>query len=105
VRGKWKTTTKIQNSQYSDFLWGKGDGEFGEVNGYKAAATLQVPDNRVIFGNFNDIILASWAGIDVVVDPYSLKRSGLIEITITNWADVGIRRAASFCASTDSGAQ
>ena len=105
VRGKWKTVTKIASSQYSDFLWGKGDGEFGEVNGYKAAATKQIPSNKVLYGNLADLILASWAGLDVVVDPYSLKKSGQIEITITQWADVAVRHAGSFCASSDSGAQ
>ncbi len=105
VRGKWKTATKIESSQYSDFLWGKGDGEFGEVNGYKAGVSKQVPGNKVLYGNFADLILASWAGMDVVVDPYTLKKSGQIEITITQWADLAVRHAGSFCASSDSGAQ
>jgi len=105
VRGKWKTITKIASSQYSDFLWGKGDGEFGEVNGYKAGATKQVPGNKVLYGNWGDLIVASWAGVDVVVDPYSLKKSGQIEITITQWGDNGVRHAGSFSVSSDSGAQ
>jgi HK97 family phage major capsid protein len=104
VRGKWKGIVKFANT--ASPLWEKGSAPgLGEVNGYTAAATKQVPSDRVIYGNFADLLLASWAGIDVVIDPYSLKKSGQIEITITNWADIGVRHAGSFCASSDSGAQ
>lgn len=100
VRGKWKTTVKATSTAV--FLWGDGD---MPVNGYRAGVTKQVPSNRVIFGNFADLIIGEWAGIDVVVDPYSLKKNGQIEVTITLWTDIGIRHAVSFAASTDSGAQ
>jgi len=101
VRGKWKTVTKIASSQYSDFLWGSD----GRVNGYPAFATNQVPDNKTIFGNFNDLIMADWAGMDVVVDPYTLAASEQVRIIINLWCDIAVRHAESFCVSTDSGAQ
>jgi hypothetical protein len=63
------------------------------------------PGNGVIFGNWNDLVLAGWAGVDFVLDPYSLKKSGEIEVTQTQWADVGIRHSTSFVTSADSGAQ
>jgi len=112
VRAKWKAITKIASSQYSDFLWEKGvpGSAEGIVNGYRAIATNQVPNSgsyahRVIFGNWADLIIAEWAGIDVVVDPYSLKKQGQIEITVTLWTDIGVRHAGSFTISSDSGAQ
>lgn len=97
VRGKWKTAVKVTNQAV--FLW-----EGNTVNGYRAEVSNQVPSDKVIFGNWRDLILADWAGIDLVVDPYSLKKQGQIEITITLWTDIGVRHAVSFCASTDSGA-
>ncbi len=103
TRGAWKAAVKVTNQ--ASFLWEKGDGEFGEVNGYRAAATKQVPSEKVIFGNWADLIIAEWAGVDVVVDPYSLKKAGQVEITVTLWADTGVRHPGSFTASTDSGAQ
>jgi len=102
VRGKWKTTVKVASNAI--FLW-EGANIGGQVNGYRGEATNQVPDNKVIFGNFADLILADWAGIDVVVDPYSLKKKGQIEITITLWADSAIRNPVSFVVSTDAGNQ
>lgn len=103
-RAKWKAITKIATSQYSDFLWQTGQNGSGMVNGYRAEVTKQVPGDQVIYGNWGDLIFAEWAGVDVVVDPYSLKKSGQIEVTITLWTDIGIRHAASFCISTDTGA-
>ena len=103
VRGKWKTTPKV--SGQAIFLWDVAAGGGGSVNGYTAEATNQVPGNRVIFANWADFIFAEWAGIDVVVDPYSLKKMGQIEVTVTLWTDQCLRNAVSFCVSTDSGAQ
>ncbi len=77
----------------------------GVVNGYPAFATNQVDANTVFFGNWADCILASWGGIDVTVDPYSVAETATVRLIINAFVDVGVRHAASFCASTDSGAQ
>jgi HK97 family phage major capsid protein len=99
VRGKWKNAVRFANTQTP--LWADDN----TVNGYKAIATNQVASDKVVFGNFGDLIVADWAGIDVVVDPYSSKKNGQIEVTVTIWTDIGIRHPVSFCVSTDSGAQ
>jgi HK97 family phage major capsid protein/HK97 family phage prohead protease len=105
TRGKWKTNPKIPSSTVPMFLWDTGANGAGIVNGYRAEVTNQVPSDKVIFGQWSDLILADWAGIDIVVDPYSLKKTGQVEITITLWTDCGIRHPLSFTVSTDSGAQ
>lgn len=98
VRGKLKQ--KSVDTGSGVFVWGAGG-----VNGYRAEATNQVPGNKVIFGNWADCMFADWDGMDVVVDPYSLKKKGQIEITIQLMTDFAVRHAVSFAASTDSGAQ
>ena len=125
TRGKWKTTSKVTN--FPTFLWESGgvkwdDGgkgtDAGLVNGYRAFATNQLSSiainagtaagtiaNGVILGNFNDLLIANWAGIDVVTDPYTAANTGEIVVTIHLMCDIGIRRPRSFCISTDSGAQ
>lgn len=105
TRGKWKGNQKATN--YPSYLWegtSREDGS-GTVNGYPAYATLQVPGDKVIFGNWNDLIVADWAGIDIVVDPYSLSLNGQVRCVVTILTDVGVRHPVSFCVSTDSGAQ
>ena len=98
TRAKLKAAAKI-GSTFPSFIW-----DNNMVNGYPAMATLQVPSNKVIFGNFNDLIIADWIGMDVTVDPYTLADKNQIKITINMLADIGVRNAGSFAASTDTGA-
>jgi HK97 family phage major capsid protein len=60
--------------------------------------------NQVIFGDFSQVIYLEWAGRDVVVDPYSGKKEGTVEITIQRLIDMIIRRGKSFAISSDTGA-
>lgn len=105
TRAKLKAATKIASSQYSNFIWETGKNGSGEVNGYRAEATLQVPSDKVIFGNWNDLLLADWAGMDVVVNPYAGDINAQIRVVIHEWVDNAVRHAGSFTVSTDSGAQ
>lgn len=104
VRGKWETILK-DSVAGAGYLWEPGDDQFDRVNGRKAAATKQVPDNRVIFGNWADLLIGFWGGIDLVVDPYTLAEKRVVRIFIHQFTDVAVRRPESFCASTDSGSQ
>lgn len=97
-RGKWKSIQKASNL---DFIWERGD----VVNGYNARATNQVPSDKVIFGNWNDALFGEWAGIEITVDPYSLSLQDQMRIVINQKLDFVVRHPASFCVSTDSGAQ
>jgi len=99
TRAKLKAAAKI-GSTYPTFIY-----EDGNINGYKTATTLQCSSDKVYFGNWNDLIIADWVGMDVVVDPYSLADQYQIKITVNMLADIGVRHAGSFCVSTDSGAQ
>jgi HK97 family phage major capsid protein len=99
VRGAWKSTEKSASTGM--YLWQ----DRSEVNGYQAAASSQVPDNKVIFGNFSDSLYALWTGLDIVVDPYTLKRQGLIECCVSQLVDFAVRHPESFCVSSDAGNQ
>lgn len=85
--------------------------ENGQTNGYNVVGTNSVPSNltkgtgtalsAMIFGNFNDLLIGQWGGLDVVVDPYSLKKTGEIEVTLNAYHDVFVRRNESFAAIKD----
>ncbi len=64
-----------------------------------------LPSNKSVLGVWSDFIAARWAGLDVVVDPYSLKKTEQIEVTMHQWVDCGIRHPVAFEISTDSAAQ
>ena len=73
-----------------------------QVNGYNAVATNQVPTaTSVIFGNWDDLILADWAQTQVIVDPYSLSLQGQVRVVMQMLCDNGLRHAKSFTVSTN----
>lgn len=108
VMGALKTVERASGT--ARFLY-----ENGEANGYKVAVTNNVPANltkvngettvenlsAMIFGNFADLVLGQWGGLDIIVDPYSLKKKGEIETTVNAFHDVYVRRAESFAAVKD----
>lgn len=98
VRGKWKTTSKVANT--AEFLLA---GQ--EANGYRFNATNQVTGGKVIFGNWSDLILADWDGLDVTIDPYTNATTGISRTIMFLMTDSIVRQPASFTVSTDSGAQ
>ena len=76
-----------------------------EINGYAARATSNVLNTYgtgsdgagVVFGRWDDCVIASFGdAMDLIVDPYSGAKSGLITIVVnSNW-DVQFKRATSF---------
>lgn len=86
-----------------------------ESNGYPVIVTNNVPANltkvngentienlsAMIFGNFADLLIGQWGGLDVIVDPYSLKKVGEVETTVNAFHDIALRRAESFAACKD----
>lgn len=109
VRGVLKTKTKVASSTFPIYIWEPGDygdgSNDGTINSYRAAATNQIANNLVAFGNFEDAIHALWGGYDVVVNPFSRDVDAVVRITINSFGDVAVRHAASFAWSDDSGAQ
>jgi HK97 family phage major capsid protein len=72
------------------------------VNSYPAKSTNQVPTAKsVLFGRWDDLIIADWDGLDVVVDPFSLSLNGQISVVIQTLTDVGLRHTKSFTYSTN----
>ena len=95
--------TTIGGSQTA--IWkGMGEGN-GEVNGYTAIDSNQVPNNQVVLGDWSQLIWGMWGGLDVVVDYYTKAANGEIVLTINTWGDFALRHPQAFVVSTDSGAQ
>ena len=99
VKGAWKTTPKVSNTAV--FLWENGD----VVNGYPARSTGQVPSNKVVYGDFSQVIYGEWTGNDLTVDPYTLATQNQIQVTIQKHVDMVIRQAKAFAVSADAGNQ
>lgn len=101
VRGTLRTQSRFANTNTP--VW-----ENDTVNGYRAAVSNQVANNLttgtattittpVFFGNWNELLVASFGSTDLVVDPYTAGANGVVRIYARRWVDIGVRHAASFC--------
>lgn len=95
MRGAFKTTEKASGT--AQFIWEMG----GTVNGYTTHITNQVTDGDVFFGNWADVFVGFWGGLDLTLDPYTGATSGTRRIVALQSADVAVRHPVSFCHSND----
>lgn len=105
VRGKLKQVAKAANT--AEFVWDK-DG----MNGYKCGVTGSVPStlikgasgavcSAIVFGEWSKLLIGQWGGIDMIVDPYSLKKRAEVEVTALSFYDVACMYPAAFAAMKD----
>ena len=88
--GTLKTTAKDSGS-------GLFVAENGQVNGYPVVVSNQLSANNYVFGNFNDLLIGFFGGLDITVDPFTNSTSGTVRIVALQSVDVAVRHAVSFC--------
>ena len=91
--GTLKTTAKDSGS-------GLFVAENNQVNGYPVVVSAQLTANNYVFGNFNDLLIGFFGGLDIVVDPYTSSSSGTVRVVALQSVDVAVRHAVSFCAAS-----
>lgn len=82
-----------------------------ELNGYKVVTSNMVSGDitkgtgtdlsAIIFGNWNDLLIGQWGGLNILTDPYTYGTSGRVRLIVESFWDVMVRRAASFAAIKD----
>jgi HK97 family phage major capsid protein len=83
-----------------------------ELNGYQAASSTLVPKNlskgtsnsnlsAAIFGDWSNLLMAQWGGLDITTDPYTRAKFGEVEIIIQTFLDSLVQEPASFAAVKD----
>ena len=66
--------------------------EDGEVDGYPVSDSSNVVAGGYAFGDFGELVVAQWGGIDIVVDPYTLATKNAIRLVINAYFDAKVRR-------------
>jgi HK97 family phage major capsid protein len=95
--GGLKTTEKATGT--AQFVYEPG----GTLNGYRAINSNQVEAGDLYFGNFQDLLIGMWGGLDLQVDPYTNGLSGTMRVRVIQTMDVAVRHAVSFCLGNDGG--
>ena len=108
VRGKLKKTQKFSGTN-GDPVWADGA---EPLNGYRAAVSNQIPSNLVkgssgaicsaiLFGNWSDVLIGLWGGLDILPNPYILTGTGSVRLEVFQSCDVAVRHPESFAVKTD----
>ena len=71
--------------------------EGGEVDGVPAYTTSNVKtDGAYVYGDFENLAVASWGNIDVTVDEYSQAVNGCVRLVINAYFDAQLLRPEAF---------
>ena len=108
VRGKLKSTQKFSGTNGMP-IWDAGN---EPINGYGVGVTNAVPSNlnkgtstgvcsAIIFGNFADLMIGMWGGLDLMVDPYTGSTAGTVRVVALQDVDVAVRNVESFATMVD----
>ena len=93
ARGALKSTEKASNT--AQFVW-----EGNEINGYPALVSNQLANNDVLFGDFSQLVMGTWSGVDLTVDPYAGATSGNVRVIALQDVDFAVKQPGAFCYGT-----
>lgn len=101
--------TVISSNTAARHIWDVGA---STINGYNVQTTTLVPSNldkgsstgvcsAIIFGNFQELMIGQWGGIEIMPDPYTQAVNGLVRMHLNLYADVLVMQPAAFAAMKD----
>lgn len=106
VRGYLKKTPRV--STYPETIWRDNE---QTLLGVPAEVSNNVPStltkgtksdcHAIILGNWSDLMICEWGVVEILVDPYRLKKQGVIEVTSFVMVDVAVRYPTAFAAILD----
>ena len=98
ARGRGVLKTALKDTSTANFIWEKDN----TVNGYAALTSNQIATpsgsaHDYWFGNWSDLVLGLFGGLDLLADPYSGSSTGTIRVTAFQEIDFAVRNPVSFC--------
>jgi len=83
-----------------------GSGQFlmsesGTINGYRSLVSTQVTAEDWFFGNWADVLVGEWGGLEINVDPYTHSLKGKVRFITFKTVDVAVRHPTSFIHCND----
>ena len=72
--------------------------ENGEVDGTKAFNTSNVQASNYLFGDMSSLVIGTWSGLDLIVDPYTQAAKGAVRLVVNMYVDFGVARPETLVA-------
>lgn len=74
--------------------------EGGEIDGTATLVTSNVPQQKLAYGNWKDLKIGQWGGIDLTVDPFTQATNGCVRLVINCYFDAKVARPEAFAFGT-----
>lgn len=115
VRRALQLQLKVSGDAGAGFVWqpiAADEPGWGRIGGYRAASSNNVPWNldkgtsvgvcsAIILGNWSDLLVGLWGGLDLLHDPYTGATAGTHRIVALQDCDIALRRPVSFAVIKD----
>lgn len=72
----------------------------GQVAGFQARTSTQIPAGAMLFGDFSEVVQAEWGVLEIDINPYANFQAGTIGTRAFSYVDVGVRTAGAFSAAS-----
>jgi HK97 family phage major capsid protein len=97
TRGGLKSVSKVGTE--AQFVYERMNGQ-DEINGYPVIVSNQLLNNDCLFGDFSQMVMGFWSGLDLMVDPYAGATAGNVRIIAMQDMDIAVRQPTAFCFGT-----
>ena len=91
-----KATSNVVGGIGTDYLCTRE----GKVEGFDFLMSALCNSKKLYFGNWSEILMCFWSGIDMIVDPYTYSAKGAWQVTAFQDCDVIVRHPAAFAIGT-----
>jgi len=91
------TTPKQGSGVEGNFILG----ESGRIVGHNHIVSNQVTSEQYFFGDFRQVLLGEWGGLEITVDPYTHSLKGKVRYVTFKTCDVAVRQPTAFCHAHD----
>jgi len=90
---------RVKFSSTASPLW-EGNVFDGNMAGYAAMSSNQMSAATMLYGDWDQVVVAEWGVLQVEVNPYANFQAGIIGVRAMVSVDVGLRYAAAFSYAT-----
>ncbi len=91
-----KATANVVGGIGADYLCTRE----GKVEGFDFLMSALCNSKKLYFGNWAEILMCFWSGIDMIVDPYTFSAKGAWQVTAFQDCDVIVRHPGAFAIGT-----
>lgn len=96
--GGLMTTPKQASGNEGNFVMDVGT---STMVGHPVIVSEQVNDGDVILGDFSQVLLGEWGGLEINVDPYTHSLKGRVRYVTFKTVDVAVRHPEAFVVGND----